>query len=633
MKINKIKKMIDKANVVSFDIFDTLIRRMVKRPCDVFDLVEKKYNLTNFDKVSNFKVNRIKAEKECRLSCNNEEIVFEDIYKHFSSSYTHEQLIRLRQIEENIEKDICRFNYQIKDIFEYCKKKKKIIIITSDMYLDEKAIKEILKKNNIKFYKLYLSSSIGKTKNSGSLFKFIIKDLGIRSKKLVHIGDNKKSDFLVPKRLGIKSILWKNNNRINRKSNGNITEDIIDSFLNNTEAYSGNVFSSIGFDYFGPLLLCFSKWLLSELEENKIEKAFFLSRDGYIMKRAFDIINKENIKSDYFYASRRAIIVPSLKEYADIHDIFSCMHLSEDIKIKSLLKKIGLDDLLDDQSALDNFNLEIEKEEKLSNILNRKQYIEIFQKLYPLIIDNSNKEYKSFINYKNTHNFTGNVAIVDIGWFGNIQHALERLKLDTNIYGYYMGIEPRKNYQSTQKMNGFIFETNRNYDYFLMEHNFNSIFEMLFLGRHGSVKRYNSNEEYGVEFYEYEYDGLKEKNNIINLQDSAIKFVKEFYESGLIEYLVDDLSVSFERLADIFLNPSLNIAKQFGDMVFLDDEKLYIAKPKRGIYYFNPKKLIHDYKRSIWKIGFLKRIFKFKLPYYKINMYIRKHYLNIKGRK
>ena len=633
MKINRIKEIIDKAEIVSFDIFDTLIKRMIKRPCDVFDLVEKKYNLTNFDKLYNFKTNRIKAEKKCRLSYDNEEIVFEDIYKHFSSSYTYEQLSSLRQIEENIEKDICRFNYQIRDIFEYCEKKKKTIIITSDMYLDEKTIKEILKKNNIKYYKLYLSSSIGKTKNSGSLFKFIIKDLGIKPKELIHIGDNKKSDFFVPKRLGIKSILWSNNNRITEKSRGNITEDIIDSFLNNTKIDSSNTFSSIGFDYFGPLLLCFSKWLLSELKQNKIDRVFFLSRDGYIMKRAFDIINKENIKSDYFYASRRAVIVPSLKEYADIYDVFSCMHLSEDIKMKSLLKKIGLDDLLNNQSTIDSLNIEIEKEEKLSNILNKKQYIEILEKLYPLVIDNSNKEYKSFINYKNIHNFTGNVAIVDIGWFGNIQHALEKLKLDTRIRGYYMGIEPRKNYQNTQKMSGFIFETNRNYDYFLMEHNFNSIFEMLFLGRHGSVKRYNSNEGYGVEFYEYEYEGLKEKNNIINLQDSAIEFVKEFYKSGLIEYLVDDLSISFERLANIFLNPSLNIAKQFGDMVFLDDEKMYIAKPKRGIYYLNPKKLIHDYKRSIWRIGFLKRVFKLKLPYYKINMYIRKHYLKTKGQK
>ncbi len=631
MKLNRIKEKIDKVEIVSFDIFDTLIKRMVKRPFDVFDLVEKKYNLTNFDKVSNFTVNRIKAEKECRLNYNKEEISFNDIYEHLLSSYTHKQLIILKQIEENIEKDICRFNYQIRDIFEYCVEKKKIIIITSDMYLNKKTINEILKKNNIKFHKLYLSSSIGKTKNSGNLFKFIIKDLRINPKKLIHIGDNKKSDFLMPKMLGIKSILWENDNRINRKSKGNITEDIIDSFLNNTEIASGEIFSSIGFDYFGPLLLCFSKWLLCELRENKIDKVFFLSRDGYVMKRAFDIINKENIKSDYFFASRRAIIVPSLKEYANIHDIFSCMHFNENIKIKSLFRKIGLDDLLDDQNALDNLNVDIEKEEKFSNILKEEKYIEIFRRLYPLIINNSKNEYKSFIGYKDMHNFTGDVAIVDIGWFGNMQHALEKLKLDTHIHGYYMGIEPRKNYQSDQKMNGFIFETNKNYDYFLMEHNFNSIFEMLFLGQHGSVKRYNSKEKCGVEFYEYEYRDLKEKNNIINLQNSAIRFVKEFYNSGLIDYLIDDLSVSFERLANIFINPSLDIAKQFGDMVFLDDEKIYIAKPKKSICYFNLKKLIHDYKRSTWRIGFLKRIFKLKLPYYKINMYIRKHYLGTKG--
>ena len=156
MKLNRIKEKIDKVEIVSFDIFDTVIKRMVKRPFDVFDLVEKKYNLTNFDKISNFTVNRIKAEKECRLNYNKEEISFNDIYEHLLSSYTHKQLIILKQIEENIEKDICRFNYQIMDIFEYCVEKKKIIIITSDMYLNKKTINEILKKNNIKFHKLYL---------------------------------------------------------------------------------------------------------------------------------------------------------------------------------------------------------------------------------------------------------------------------------------------------------------------------------------------------------------------------------------------------------------------------------------------------------------------------------------------
>ena len=38
-----LKRKIDSVDVVSFDIFDTLILRKVSEPSDVFDLVERKY--------------------------------------------------------------------------------------------------------------------------------------------------------------------------------------------------------------------------------------------------------------------------------------------------------------------------------------------------------------------------------------------------------------------------------------------------------------------------------------------------------------------------------------------------------------------------------------------------------------
>ena len=632
MDIHKIKRKIDKNKIVSFDIFDTLIKRMVKNPHDVFSLVEKIYNLSNQDKISNFRNNRISAERECRKFNNTEEVNLKEIYKYLSKTYSNKQLRLLKEKEEEIEKNICKFNHNLKDIYKYCRDRNKTIIITSDMYLSKKIIISILETNNIKYDKLYLSSEINATKNTGNLFKYILKDLRVKPQEILHIGDNKKSDFLSPKKLGIRAILWKNSNSVVTKNNkiDNLTKNIIESFLDNSEPISDDIFLKIGFNYFGPLLLCFSKWLLDELNKAKIKNAFFFSRDGYIMKKAFDIINTGSIRSDYFLASRRAIITPSFKKCADINSILSSMHISESIKIKSLFKKMGLDDLLNNEDLLDELNIDIEKEEKLSTIVNNKTYKQVFKKLYPYIIENSKKEYKAFFEYKKEHNFTGKIAIIDIGWFGNMQHALEKLKLDTDIYGYYMGIEPRNNYQKNQKMSGFIFETGRNYDYFLKEHNFNAIFEMLFLGQHGSVKRYTNNKE-GVEFYEYEYKDSKELDNIIKLQNSAIKFIEEFNTSGLIGYLTDDMTICFERLAECFINPTLKTASCFGDMSFFDDEKMYIAKPKRIHAYLNIKKFIQDYKHSMWKIGFLKRVFKIKLPYYRINMFIRNCYIKRKG--
>mgnify|MGYP002561052627 CR=1 FL=1 len=631
MNIQKIKKTIDSKNIISFDIFDTLIRRMIKNPHDIFDLIERKYNSLNVgNKISDFKRNRILSEKECRNKSTNEEITIDEIYSNLEKVYDKKQANILKELEKNIEIDFCKGNIKIKEIYNYCVEKNKRIIITSDMYLDENTIKTILRNNKFNYEKLYLSSTVMKTKSSGSIYDYICKDLEINKNEIVHIGDNKKSDFISARKKGLKSILWINEDNINNKLNNNLSENILNCYLNNKDYSKENLFYNVGYNSFGPLLLCFSKWLYSELEENNIKKVYFLARDGYIMKKAFDVINIDK-ESNYFYASRRSIIVPSLKEYSSYKEMFSSMHIGNRTKIKILLKKVGLDDIIDNINFKEKYNIDINEEIGFDEVYKNQKYIKLFNDLYSQIIENSKEEYNSFISYKDKNKFSGKLAIVDIGWFGNMQHAMEKFGLDVDIYGYYMGVEPRKNYQKIQRMKGFIFETNKNYEYFLYEHNFNSIFEMLFLGQHGSVKRFNCNSENGVEFYDYEYDNSIEKNNIICLQDAAINFVKDFYNSSLYEYLTDDLSCSFLKLAETFINPTKEIAENFGNMKFLDDEDKFIAKPNKLINYLNIKKFIKDYKTCIWRIGFLKRVLKIKLPYYKINMFIRNKYLEKRG--
>ena len=43
-------------------------------------------------------------------------------------------------------------------------------------------------------------------KVSGNLFRVAIKDLGVESNKIVHIGDNKRSDYEIPKQLHMDAV-------------------------------------------------------------------------------------------------------------------------------------------------------------------------------------------------------------------------------------------------------------------------------------------------------------------------------------------------------------------------------------------------------------------------------------------
>lgn len=626
--INKLKS----KRFVSFDIFDTLIKRNVSKPTDVFDIVEKYYNFYNPKKIKNFRVNRINAEKKCRLSNSEEEITLDDIYKELSKNYDID-IMELMKIEKKVEVDICQFNSQISDIYNWVLDNKDIII-TSDMYLDLTTVKEILQKANIKYKKIYLSSDLKLTKRTGNIYKYILEDLNIDKNDIIHIGDNMRSDYLSAKKIGIESIIWKN--KTNKIVYKNISENIFNSYLINN--YDKNYkkerfFEEFGYSCFGPLLYSFTKWLKNELEKKNIDKVFFLSRDGYIMKKTFDLTNSnKKIKSYYFFASRRAVIVPSLYKCKNLEEMIERMHISENISIKSLLKKLGLDDFIEEIKNQKKYDINIEKKYKLTTILNDNHLRRVFDDYYDKIIKNSKKEYKSFISYVDQMGFKGKVAIVDIGWFGNMQNAIESLGLDIDLYGYYMGIEPRKNYQNIYKMYGYLFETNKNINLFLKEHNFNSIFEMIFLAQHGSVKRYDETRKNMVELYRYEYVNKDDEMNIVEIQGGAIKFIKDFIASGLTEYLLDNLTFTFDYMCDRILYPDSITAKKFGNLTFMDDDKNYIAKPRKLLKYINIKNLIYDYKYSFWRIGFLKRVFKINLPYYKINMFIRRKYLKRRGK-
>ena len=87
--LNKVKNF----KAVSFDIFDTLLKRKVNNPKDVFQLMQ----LSIGEKIPNFKDGRIKAEEKARLINNPREITLDDIYDNFSGldKYQRDYLKRL----------------------------------------------------------------------------------------------------------------------------------------------------------------------------------------------------------------------------------------------------------------------------------------------------------------------------------------------------------------------------------------------------------------------------------------------------------------------------------------------------------------------------------------------------------
>lgn len=75
------------------------------------------------------------------------------------------------------------------------------------------------------------------------------------------------------------------------------------AFINNSCAYNA------GYSFGGPVLSSYIDWLLRECQQMDINRLYFISRDGYILKQIADAIieNKRlSIYTQYIYGSRKA---------------------------------------------------------------------------------------------------------------------------------------------------------------------------------------------------------------------------------------------------------------------------------------------------------------------------------------
>lgn len=317
-------------DMISFDIFDTLITRTTYSPQGIFLLVQQKLlneldvrNMYYF--CNNFFNLRVNAEKDARIyaeQSEKEEVTLDEIYDllTYRNSISKElsECIKQWEIQAEIE-NTYPITKSIRLLKKYLLEKKRVVLI-SDMYLDENTIRKLLLVNDPIFQDIpiYVSSKKRKTKRSGSLYFEVAKEENISFSNWIHFGDNKSSDYLTPRMLGIDArhmpfkglTLWENELGKNLGLKNNLIAQLyfgiarnlrLDRELDSSEIIGG----SVG----GMILYPYVIWLLRKSLEMKVKRLYFIARDGYILKEIADLFIKNqclDIHTTYIYGSRRA---------------------------------------------------------------------------------------------------------------------------------------------------------------------------------------------------------------------------------------------------------------------------------------------------------------------------------------
>lgn len=650
MTEKRIKKEIDKADIVSFDIFDTLVYRLVNTPSDIFEFVSLQYNSKGKEnKIYNFKSERIKAEEKARKKSKNQEVTLFEIYENIKN-YDNKLKNKLMDTEIYLEKNFIFPNHEMIELYKYAIEKGKKIIIISDMYLSKQIISEVLKRCGIVgYHKLFVSSEYGDTKASGKLFSSILKMEGVSTERWLHIGNDLKSDVINPRRIGIKTVLYR---RIIDAPNGfkkcdyafwNLTKEYkykenyrkLISECNEKNKYDLDAYE-FGYKIFGIFMLGYVKWLHSRFVLNNISNIFFFSREGYFIKKAYDFYfddeNRNNLKSIYMYVSRKSLYLPALTENLLVDD-YSLFYPAIGKNVSEYLCSLG-----------------ISKEDALRFIkkydLNPNETAEILDKhseKLKIMINKSNKSRLYDIeSYLSQFDFSGNIAVVDVGWTGGMQIAFEKILADmknkklknaglsvekeehSKCYGYFIGQE--------YNMRKFIQKDGRNNPYHLRNEGWlfnyndltkrqkiiasgNEIFELIFDPNEGTVIGYNKTKESQPNVPILKNVEFSESYRVIELiQQGALDYIADVKTLGLsCAPLSNDAALyNFEHFLQ---HPDQKYVEMFGDIITYDSEMRGEVKLADKIHSKNPMILLHEFQKSYWKVGFLRRNF----PYIRIN--------------
>ncbi|HCA5916435.1 TPA: hypothetical protein U7M85_004996 [Escherichia coli] len=601
--IDKIKNMLSKHKVVSLDIFDTVLQRNIANPSDIPYLVAKYGKEKFFINIESY----MDARKKCKsLSQYTYETPLSERYKIIGKllSIPEDVFLDLYNYELDIERKVIDSRTIGKEIIKAARALNKKVILVSDIYYDKEFVAQLLKHCDIDYDELYISSELDKTKESGSLYDHLIDIYGC---DIIHIGDNRHSDYNKALDKGLTPVLLLSNKEQIKRTINSYTELSGDfkEFRNgliqaNMSQYPmityqpgymrGNA-EFFGYNVVGDIFLAFAHWILKEAQKRKIKKLAFLARDGEIVKKVFDLINNTDIESKYILASRRCVRVSSMYTKQDVINEIDNFISSLNNNNNDIFNYLSL-----------RFGLSIESIKNIfeGSIPSLKNNNELKEKLYSdnfisAVLSNSAIERSNYISYLKNNHIDSNTAFIDIGHNGSLQASICKLlglKKSTGLYfatyegidatlacvsGEHVGIGYYKDRISVQnKSDNYI-------KYALM-------IETIFLNEKGTFIKFNKVDDKLIPEYLSVKNEAKRISFIRSLQKGILHYISDLTKSlNSMNFDIaknDTFSRSFdpcERFFKIMQQPVLRDAQMFSGVTM---ENYFSG---RDIRYITPK--------------------------------------------
>lgn len=579
-----IKKIIrDSAQpVVSFDLFDTLVVRPFHRPRGLFTLIEGQVReILQMEKFE-FARRRGRAEKDLRQKKRRatghwDEVTLAEVYDELAATSGWSEVERdaIMALEIDAEVAVIRPRDMMVDVYKFALERGKKVIITTDTYLPKEAIERMLAKCGIApCSHLFVSSSYGLRKQDGRLFDKVLEELQLPGSSIIHIGDNPEPDGLEASAKGLKPIIFRSANDRFVSPGGRIdlvwedrdeslpssialaiTSSVFDRRADVKPIGKSSLFNGdaklLGTHALGPLLLEFARWLHATARRERYKHLYFLSREGLLFQRAYQIVAEHEgggPECSYLRASRRSALAAAIWSIDDVARlVFKKMTATS---LRHILEyKLGFNNAerFASQVVASGFN---DLDQVIDLGRERQKLMRFFETTREEIIAHAHDERLSMTAYLTREGLTSETAkssaLVDVGYAGTIQRQIGRI-LGETPNGLYIGTT--SDIRALDKINvrsdAFLFsdiDLSRN-DTSGRYHDYVSVYEALLCAPEPSFKRAITKPDGSIEL-EFNDESITPGHATLvsEIHEGALEFIREAYR-----FFPEGIPVHFEK--------------------------------------------------------------------------------------
>lgn len=350
-------QMIEKADVVSFDLFETLVTRKVSVYTDIFELLDlylkkKRILIPDFSKL------RLYAEKELSRQKSPKLVeIYEFVLKRSGCNGISAEELAIMEWELDFKTMTARV--------EVCEVLKKIVaesdrkvVITTDCYYSLDQVRMIVDQIvRCSVDQILVSSEYGTSKTQ-SLFG-VLNSL-YPDETILHIGDDEAADIVAAQKYGFHTCRVYSGADLYDCVGGLGLEEGIKTLSDRIKAgmLVANLFNSpfwfeeenqrvsvssafqIGYLFCAPMITDFVFWLKKKTEEQVYGQLLFCARDGFLPEKLYRRISPDT-KAVYFLTSRTAAIRAGVETDRDIDYIESMKYFGS--SEESLKTRFGID--------------------------------------------------------------------------------------------------------------------------------------------------------------------------------------------------------------------------------------------------------------------------------------------------